>query len=88
MMNGITSACSGMGDSGWLGLSLGSFLSFGFWLAVIWGAVALYRRLTGGRDPEAILARRFAGGEIDEEEYRRRLDAIRSRPDTADRMNR
>jgi putative membrane protein len=38
-------------------------------------------------DPEQILARRFAAGEIDEEEYRRRLEALRSRQyaDTAGR---
>ncbi|MGC2192518.1 MAG: SHOCT domain-containing protein [Candidatus Dormiibacterota bacterium] len=30
------------------------------------------------RDPEQILARRFAQGEIDEEEYRRRLTALRN----------
>lgn len=30
-----------------------------------------------GRGPEHILARRFAMGEIDEEEYRRRLAALR-----------
>lgn len=29
-------------------------------------------------DPKDILARRFARGEIDEAEYRRRLDALRS----------
>ena len=30
------------------------------------------------RGPEQILARRFAAGEIDEEEYRRRLAALRN----------
>ena len=30
------------------------------------------------RGPEQILARRFAAGEIDEEEYRRRLAALRT----------
>ena len=29
------------------------------------------------RDPEQILAERLAAGEIDEDEYRRRLDALR-----------
>jgi putative membrane protein len=38
-------------------------------------------------DPEQILARRFAAGEIDEDEYRRRLEALHSPQyaDTADR---
>src|ERR1700736_1529222 len=38
-------------------------------------------------DPEWILAQRFAAGEIDEDEYHRRLSVLRSRPyaDTADR---
>jgi putative membrane protein len=31
-------------------------------------------------DPERILAQRFARGEIDETEYRARLDALRRRP--------
>jgi Short C-terminal domain len=31
-----------------------------------------------GRDPEQILAERFAAGEIDEEEYHRRLQTLRS----------
>lgn len=32
----------------------------------------------GADDPERALARRFANGEIDEEEFRRRLDVLRS----------
>ena len=77
MMSGLTSACSGAGGSGWMGFSIGSFLMFGFWLLVIWGGVTLYRSLSGGRGAEETLRRRFARGEIDEEEYQRRLEALR-----------
>ena len=35
------------------------------------------RRGTGRRDAEDLLAERFARGEIDEDEYRRRRDALR-----------
>jgi putative membrane protein len=51
-----------------------------FWVAVIWLALILFRGLAsrpsgeGDRPerPEAILDRRYARGEIDEDEYRRR----------------
>lgn len=57
-----------------------------FWALVIAGVVALIRYL--GRPatsmpvsptctPEQLLGARFARGEIDEEEYRRRLEALR-----------
>ncbi len=59
-----------------------------FWAAVIYGIVALVR-YTGrntppsgdpGRAPgaEQLLAERLARGEIDEDEYRRRLAALRA----------
>jgi putative membrane protein len=48
---------------------------------VIWAIVAIFR----GSDwtwrrphPEQILAERFAAGEIDQDEYQRRLEALRS----------
>jgi putative membrane protein len=46
--------------------------------------VLIFRGLGGGRrrpdraDPEQTLAERFAAGEIDEEEYHRRLETLRS----------
>jgi len=57
-----------------------------FWGLVIWAVVAIFRSSdwTGRsarpdrRDPEQILAERFAAGEIDEEEYQRRLQILRS----------
>ncbi len=59
-----------------------------FWAAVIYGIVVLVRytgrsrRQAGdpGRAPSAeqLLAERFARGEIDEDEYRRRLATLRA----------
>lgn len=58
-----------------------------FWVLLIAGIVALVRYLGRGepgavsppprRAPEQILAERFAHGEIDADEYRRRLDTLR-----------
>jgi len=66
----------------WWGWVLMSLSMVGFWGLVIWGIVALFRRSGDGRrerpDPEQILAERFAAGEIDEEEYHRRLQTLRS----------
>ena len=64
-----------------------------FWAAVIFGIVALIRypgwggQRSGGQRggespelaaPERLLAERFARGEIDEEEYQRRLTALQA----------
>ena len=51
-----------------------------FWGVVLWALIAVVRG-TGrtepsGPDPERVLAERFARGEIDEEEYRRRRDVL------------
>jgi putative membrane protein len=55
-----------------------------FWGLIILGIIALVRYLGGsGRvssfrsTPELLLAERFARGEIDEQEYHRRLDTLR-----------
>ena len=75
----------GSGMSGWgyalMTISLVLFLGL-----VIAGIVALVRYLghSGQQDgggpapspPEQVLAQRFARGEIDEDEYRRRLDIL------------
>ena len=65
-----------------------------FWGLLIAGGVLVYRTFEQHRDgapvasrpsPEHLLAERFARGEIDEEEYRRRLaalDAVRERAPT------
>jgi putative membrane protein len=55
----------------------------GFWVLVAYGIVWLVR-LSSGRtqppearsDARAVLDRRFASGEIDEQEYRSRLDVL------------
>ncbi len=70
--------------SGWgfAFMGLGTLL---FWALLIGGAILLFRtlRTTGyGRAPdrpdaERLLAERYARGEIDEEEYRRRLSVLR-----------
>ncbi|MEU4885693.1 MULTISPECIES: SHOCT domain-containing protein [Streptomyces] len=69
---------------GWFAMSAGMIL---FWVLIITGAVMLFRAL-GSRSeqpqrsvppsPEQVLAERFARGEIDDEEYRRRLDTLHS----------
>lgn len=71
---------------GWLGMTLTMLI---FWGLVIWGIVALVRYLNppATREPsspqrrptpEAILALRFARGEIDEQEYSRKRDILLS----------
>jgi putative membrane protein len=79
--------------SGW-GYGLMAFSSLLFWALVVTGIVLLVRYLsrTSGRSPggdrrsaERILAERFARGEIDEEEYRRRLETLRATTDPAGR---
>ena len=72
-------AHEGWGWGAWTVMMLGSVA---FWALVIWAVVALVRGGDAGTepraDPEQILAARFAAGEINEDEYRRRLDALRS----------
>lgn len=77
----------GNGMSGW-GYALMTVGMVLFWGLVIVGAVALVR-YAGRADreistsparewpPEQVLANRFARGEIDDEEYRQRLDTLR-----------
>ncbi|MEX1172061.1 MAG: SHOCT domain-containing protein [Chloroflexota bacterium] len=56
-------------------------LMIAFWSLVVWGVVTLVRgRDRGAADrAEDILAERFARGELDETEYRRRRDLVRTR---------
>ena len=70
---------------GWFAMSASMIL---FWALIITGGVLLFRALGrpeehthsplphAGPTPEQVLADRFARGEIDEEEYRRRLNAL------------
>ncbi|MFF7648029.1 SHOCT domain-containing protein [Streptomyces canus] len=68
----------------WFAASVGTVL---FWALLITVAVLLYRALIrapqqphthSSASPEQLLAERYARGEIDEEEYRRRLSVLRS----------
>jgi putative membrane protein len=60
-------------------------LTVAFWAAVIWVVVSIVRgrpdpnRAANARParPDEILAQRYARGEIDDDEYRRRLDTLR-----------
>jgi putative membrane protein len=72
----------GMSGEGWVLMAIGMVL---FWGLIITGAVLLIRtmnRRTGGRtladrpSPGQLLAERFARGEIDEDEYQRRVATL------------
>ncbi|MFE2009857.1 SHOCT domain-containing protein [Streptomyces sp. NPDC059491] len=76
---------NGMNGWGWFAMSAGTVL---FWVFLVTAAVLIFRTLDrasaarpappGIAAPERILGERLARGEIDEEEYRRRLGALRS----------
>ena len=81
----------GHGDVHWWGWFVGALAMVVFWGVVIWLIVGLVRGGSPRRNPgpgrhdetpKAILKRRFAAGEIDEEEYRRRLDLLREHEQT------
>ncbi|MFF2779547.1 SHOCT domain-containing protein [Streptomyces sp. NPDC058052] len=75
----------GMNGWGWFAMSAGMIL---FWGLLITAVVLIFRTLDrsterpvrrgGTKESERILGERLARGEIDEEEYRRRLSALRS----------
>jgi len=69
---------------GWFTTSISMLL---LWAVLVAIAVVLYRTMNRAPDPprtpagtpaEHLLAERFARGEIDEEEYRRRLAVLRA----------
>ncbi|MDW8807133.1 SHOCT domain-containing protein [Streptomyces scabiei] len=73
---------------GWFAMSAGMIL---FWALIITAVVLLIRALNSPHEhthtplapaptPEDILRERLARGEIDEEEYRRRLSALHAGP--------
>ena len=71
----------GLGGGMW---GFGILGMFGFWALLIWGGVRLSRAWNGGgHGAEATLARRFAVGDIDEDEYERRLDVLRGERSSA-----
>jgi putative membrane protein len=73
----------GPGMSGWgfVLMTVGTVLS---WVLIIFGVIVVVRYLTAEGDrrrevrptPDELLAERFARGEIDEDEYRRRLATL------------
>jgi putative membrane protein len=77
----------GWGWGAWLAMGVSMVV---FWGLIIAGGIALVRHFAGGRnqhpsathdalsEAERILADRFARGEIDEDEYRRRSALLRS----------
>lgn len=60
---------------------VGPLVMLAFWGLVAWVVITLVRRPPaappGASGPEQVLAERFARGEIDEDEYRRRLRVLR-----------
>lgn len=60
-------------------------VTVGFWALVIWAVATVIRQRpvtgpggpTGSARAEEVLAERYARGEIDDEEYRHRLDTLR-----------
>jgi putative membrane protein len=79
---------SGYGSVGWAGWLTMVAMMVVFWGAIAWVVVTLIRNSgsrgqlppEGGIDPMGILDERFARGEIDEDEYQRRREAIRGTP--------
>ena len=75
------------GGWGWGAWLVMTFVMVAFWMLVIWAAVNVVRSAgeaapTRQRTPEGILAERLARGDIDEDEYRLRLAALRATPDS------
>ena len=74
-------------DMGWGGWGLLSFGTVAFWALIIWLVVAVVRDKNSGKEgselkpptnsAERILAERYARGEIDTDEYRRRVEDSR-----------
>ncbi|WP_328508108.1 SHOCT domain-containing protein [Streptomyces sp. NBC_00391] len=72
---------------GWFAMSAGMVV---FWALIITVGVLLFRAVNrpdehirtpaAPQTPEQVLAERFARGEIDDEEYRRRLNVLRTGP--------
>lgn len=72
----------GVSGWGWFAMSVSMIL---FWALIITAVVLLFRTLNRPQEhthapaipsPEQILGERFARGEIDEEEYQRRLHTL------------
>ena len=78
-----------MSGWGWFGMTIGMIA---FWALLIALAVLVYRAFSGdysaggqstglmASDPRQILAERYARGEIDDDEYQRRLATLSGTP--------
>ena len=65
----------------WGGWLLMGFVMVAFWAVVIWAVATLVRGTASApttREPESILAERFARGEIDADDYTTRLESLRT----------
>lgn len=65
---------------GWWWLAVPMMIAF--WTLIVWAVVTLVRGGDGTRtrsSAEDVLAERFARGELDEDEYRRHRELVRSR---------
>ena len=58
------------GDSGWSWLLMVAWMAL-FWGGVLWAVVAVCRARGPQEEPETVLRRRLASGEIDEAEFAR-----------------
>jgi uncharacterized membrane protein len=58
-------------------------IGIGFFVALLWLLFRAFRPGETGESPEAILRRRYASGEIDTEEFERRLSTLRKGRDAA-----
>ena len=65
-----------VGHDRWWGPGPWILLWVPLWAAVLW---AVWSRRGGRRDGQAVLAERYARGEIDETEYRARRATLRGR---------
>jgi putative membrane protein len=64
-------------------MALWWLLGIGFFLLLIWLLVGVVRPTSMPESPETVLRRRYAAGEIDTEEFERRLEVLRKTRDAA-----
>lgn len=66
------------GGWSWWGWCVGAAFMLAFWVLVAWVQVNLFRSNNNASDRGAkdILAERYARGEIDQDEYQRRLNTL------------
>lgn len=70
------------GDANWWVWTVMILCMLAFWGLIAWVVVVVARSNKGtpsGRKPQDVLAERYARGEIEGDEYRRRLDDLRDR---------